>query len=285
VVQPAIDDMVVNMKQQIHTGTKDSFRPAWRDYRAHAPGSHTVSGNLLVLPKLYSPQLNNERDVLVYLPPDYYQSSRPYPVVYMHDGQNLFDSATSFGGQEWGVDETMERLSHEGMPAIVVGLPHMGQDRIIEYNPFAVQRGGRGERYLSFVTDTLKPLIDRELRTQPDRTSTGLFGSSMGGLISLYGFFLRPDVFGFVGSMSPALWYARQAIYGFVQQAAPVPGRIYLDHGSRENTAARMRTLLLDKGYVEGQNLMYVNEAGGEHSESAWARRLPGALRFLLDGV
>jgi predicted alpha/beta superfamily hydrolase len=254
----------------------------WRPYPIHPGNGNTVAGELIVLPQLYSPQLDNRRDVLVHLPPSYHTSLRRYPVLYMHDGQNLFDRATGYCGQEWQVDETMLALSAERLEAIVVGLPHMGTDRIAEYNPFAVQRGGRGERYLSFLADTVKPLIDRELRTRPDRVATGLVGSSMGGLISLYGYFLRPDIFGLVGSLSPALWYGRQAIYSYVAQAQFVAGRIYLDHGSRENNAARMRDLLLEKGYVEGRDLLYVNEPGGEHSENAWARRLPDALRFLL---
>jgi predicted alpha/beta superfamily hydrolase len=107
----------------------------------------------------------------------------------------------------------------------------------------------------------------------------------MGGLISLYGFFRRPEVFGLTGSLSPALWYARGAIYGFVEQAPFVPGRIYLDHGSRENSAARMERLLIEKGYEPGKDLLYVVEEGGQHNESAWARRLPDAVRFLLGPV
>jgi predicted alpha/beta superfamily hydrolase len=183
------------------------------------------------------------------------------------------------------VDETLAALSAEGLEAIAVGLPHAGEDRIPEYNPFARGRGGRsgrGNEYLAFVVDTVKPLIDAAFSTQPDRDHTGLLGSSMGGLISLYGFFHRPTVFGLVGSMSPALWYAGSAIYDFVSQAPLVPGRLYLDHGTHENSAGRMARLLREKGYQDEVALRYVKEPGGEHSERAWARRLPDALRFLL---
>jgi predicted alpha/beta superfamily hydrolase len=247
------------------------------EYRAGQP--HTVSGQLRVLPGLHSPQLGNSRDLLVYLPPGYGTMERRYPVLYMQDGQNLFDRGTGFGGEEWGVDETLNALAEEGLGAIAVGLPHAGDDRIPEYNPFG---RGRGEQYLAFVVETVKPLIDAEFLTRPERDHTGLLGSSMGGLISLVGFFRHPAVFGLVGSLSPALWFAGRALYDMVADAPWVPGRLYLDNGTRENSAGRMARLLRTKGYRDDVDLCYVKEAGGAHSESAWARRLPGALRFLL---
>lgn len=250
---------------------------SYADYRAGHP--HTVTGQVRVLPALHSHQLDNDRDVLVYLPPGYDSTDHRYPVLYMQDGQNLFDAGTSFGGEEWHVDETLEALAAEGLEAIAVGLPHTNENRLHEYNPSAE---GRGENYLAFVTDTVKPLIDAAFRTQPDRAHTGLLGSSMGGLISLYGFFLRPAVFGLAGVLSPALWYAGSMIYDLVSSAPYVPGRLYLDHGTRENTAGRMAQLLRRKGYRDEIDLRYVKEEGGEHNERAWARRLPDALRFLL---
>jgi predicted alpha/beta superfamily hydrolase len=180
------------------------------------------------------------------------------------------------------VDETLQTLAGEGLEAIAVGLPHTGEGRLAEYSPFGRRGKGLGNEYLDFVASTVKPLIDASFRTQPDREHTGLLGSSMGGLISLYGYFYRPEVFGLAGSMSPALWYAGSGLYDFVRSAPTVPGRIYLDHGTAENSAARMARLLREKGYQDEADLRYVNEPGGEHSESAWARRLPDALRFLL---
>jgi len=173
-------------------------------------------------------------------------------------------------------------LSGEGLEAIVVGLPHAGGGRLQEYNPFAGFRGGRGEDYLDFITDTLKPIIDRDFRTKSERAHTGLLGSSMGGLISLYGLFYRSNVFGFAGAMSPALWIAGGAIYNYIQQHDFVPGKIYLDNGTRESSARKMNALLTEKGYTPGEDLFYVVEPEAEHRESAWARRLPDALRFLL---
>ena len=255
----------------------------WQPYPArevwHTP---TVAGTLLVWSDFHSPELDNHRDVLVYLPPSYSYEQRRYPVVYMHDGQNLFDSGTSFAGSEWHVDETMEMLAGEGIEAIVVGLNHGNEQRIAEYNPFPQHWQGRGEHYLQFIIETVKPVIDHDFRTRPERESTGIMGSSMGGLISLYAFFHQPQVFGFAGVMSPALWIGGGAIYYDVEAAPYTPGKIYLDNGTREASARRMNALLVKKGYRHEADLKYVVEQDGEHTESAWARRLPDALRFLL---
>jgi predicted alpha/beta superfamily hydrolase len=255
----------------------------WRSYAELYPGDqHTVAGDVLVLPQVYSPQLENARDIIVYLPPSYSSDGRRYPVVYMQDGQNLFDAATSFAGVEWQVDETLEALSAEGLEAIAVGIPHRGEERLREYTPPTnAWWRGTGDRYIAFVVETLKPLIDQAFRTQPDRIHTGLFGSSMGALISLYGFFGRPDVFGRCGAMSPSVWVGRGLIRQHVRD--PQAGdRLYLDNGTRENSARALVEQLLARGYREGQELKYVVEEGGQHTEAAWARRLPEALRFLL---
>ena len=274
----------------------------WQDYRrAHPAAGHTVVGTLKVRERVWSPQLRNRRDILVHLPPSYEQGRRRYPVLYMHDGQNLFDEHTSYAG-EWHVDETMQTLGRYGIEAIIVGIPNMEGKRLTEYSPFDAPDHGRGQgdRYLSFLAETLKPLIDRDFRTLKDRRHTGLMGSSMGGLISLYGFFHCQKVFGFAGVMSPSFWYANRAIYAYVQQAPYVPGKIYLDVGTREyggsvtEKAARrqsrrhyagvrhMKRILVRKGYRLRRELLVVEERGAGHNEPSWARRLPLALRFLL---
>jgi predicted alpha/beta superfamily hydrolase len=275
----------------------------WHNYLDEKDaGQHTVVGNLRVLEDMWSPQLHNRRDILVYLPPSYEQSNKRYPVIYMHDGQNLFDQVTSFAG-EWQVDETMEALSRRGYEAIVVGLPNLGEQRLDEYSPFPQPRysTGQGAKYLDFVVQTVKPLIDRDFRTLPERAHTGMIGSSMGGLISLYAFFCPPQAFGFVGVLSPSLWFAQGRIFSYVEQAPFAPGKIYLDTGTREqthfytnrlqlrpklsaynSTVHGMYDLLYHKGFRPGQDLLYIEEENGVHNEAAWARRLPGALEFLL---
>ncbi len=205
--------------------------------------SGNIVGNIRRLDQVESPELGNRRDVHVYLPPSYTHSGRHYPVVYMHDGQNLFDHAMSFAG-EWGVDETMERIAHEGVEAIIVAVPNMGPARTAEYSPYRDDRmgGGHGDAYLRFLTDTLKPQVDAQFRTRREAEHTGLAGSSMGGLISLYGFLHRPDVFGFAGVMSPSLWFARGAIFGELQQRDSWRGRLYLDTGTAEGRAQVRQT-------------------------------------------
>jgi len=275
----------------------------WKSYvKTRSGQSHTASGNLKILKDVKSARLGNRRDILVYLPPSYESSDHCYPVFYLQDGQNLFDEATSFAG-EWRVDETMEELGQEGVEAIMVGIPNAGQARIREYSPFnSLDHGpGRGDSYLDFIIDEVKPLVDAQFRTSPDRAQTGIMGSSMGGLISLYAFFRRPETFGFAGVMSPSLWFARGAIYDMVQSAPLNAGRLYLDAGTREYggdsiwsvlpfrsrryyaSVRRMYRLLVKKGYRPKRDVLYVEEKNAGHNEAAWARRLAPAVRFLLD--
>lgn len=280
-------------------------RVTWQPYQTLYPpeNGHTVSGTVQVAEDVHSPQLNNDRQILIYLPPSYESSSKRYPVLYMHDGQNLFDPATSFAG-EWGVDEALETLAAEtGLEAIVVGIHNSSEGRLDEYSPFhdAHHGGGRGNLYLAFLTHSLKPLIDAQFRTLPDRKHTGIMGSSMGGLISLYGYFHREQVFGFAGVMSPSFWFGEGAIYDYVENAPFLPGKIYLDVGTREQggsltalrklsnsrrtygSVRRMKRILVRKGYRLRRHLCYVEEKWAGHNEAAWARRLPQALRFFLE--
>ena len=267
----------------------------WSVYTDGRP-SHTISGDVRIAHAVHSPQLNNSRDILLYLPPSYWASEKRYPVIYMHDGQNLFDAHTSYAG-EWGVDETMQQLSSEGIEAIIVGLPNLGNSRISEYNPYPSPRfrHARGGKYVQFISDTLKPIIDRDYRTRPESRSTGIVGSSMGGLISLYAWLAHPNVFGIGGAMSPSLWIARNAVFDHVRQAPFNDGRLYIDIGTRElprqfsqyanafsDSVAALRDHLEERGYRNSSRLRYVKERGGEHNEASWARRLPNVLRFLL---
>lgn len=260
----------------------------WEIYPPEGAEGHTVAGAVRVLRGVRSERLDNERDVYLYLPPGYAEGERRYPVIYMHDGQNLFDAATSFA-EEWRVDETMEALAAEGVEAIVVGISNAGGDRCDEYSPFVdpKQGGGCGDEYLDFLLTTVKPRVDADFRTRPDRASTGVAGSSMGALISLYAFFRRPESFGFAGVMSPALWFARGAIFTYLAAAPSPRGRIHLDVGTAEGEgtlrdARRMRDLLAGKGYAPVTDLHYLEARGAPHSEAAWAERFGEAARWLL---
>jgi predicted alpha/beta superfamily hydrolase len=262
---------------------------------------------------VWSPQRRNRRDVDVYLPRSYRTDvDRRYPVVYMQDGQNLSDPAAAFAGM-WNLEATLERLDAKGIEAIIVGVHHAGDQRIVEYSPFPDERhdGGEADKYLAFLADTLKPRIDGTFRTWPQRATTSMLGSSMGGLVSVYAYFRYPSVFGRAGAMSPSIWFAQGALLDFIADARIPPGRIYLDVGTLEGVGTvrdtrRLGRLLLKRGFgrdrrarrprkpytgsnrrrpgVDGKpRLRYVEEAGGRHHEAAWARRLEGALAFLID--
>jgi predicted alpha/beta superfamily hydrolase len=226
-----------------------------------------------------------DRELYAYLPRSYGSGERRYPVLYMHDGRNLFDEETSHAG-EWRVDETMEALQQEGLEAIVVGIPH-GPERGAEYVP-----SERGSEYVALLVDDVKPLVDETLRTQTGRETTGLAGSSLGGIISLYGFLTRNDVFSYAGVMSPAFWWD-ESLYDLAATTPRREGRIWMDVGGDEHPEnrarskayldgfERMSSLLRAQGYDELQ-LRTVLESGAPHHETAWARRLPDMLRFLL---
>jgi predicted alpha/beta superfamily hydrolase len=229
-----------------------------------------------------------DRDLTVYLPPSYGRTDRRYPVLYMQDGQNLFDPEASFAGS-WRVDLAMNQAAARGAEGIVVGIPNAGEGRIAEYSPFDTPEGGtaRGRHYVIHMAETVKPLVDARYRTMPQRETTGVAGSSMGGLISLFAFFARPDVFGVLGAMSPSLWVAERAIFGLLEPMPCRPGRIYLDVGRLEGEgtledARRLRDLLEAKGYLPGEQLRYVEDRAGQHEEAAWSRRFRSALTFLL---
>ena len=237
-------------------------------------------------PGVWSPQLRNRRDVDVYVPASYVDGRR-YPVLYMHDGQNLTDPATAFAGT-WGLGEVLARLAERRVEPIVVGI-HNTKDRLSEYSPFRDARrgGGDGDAYLSFIVDTLKPRIDRSFRTRPGPAHTTIMGSSMGGLISLYAWLKRADVFGLAGAMSPSLWFGRDEFFAFVESAGLARGRrLYLDVGTAEGVgtlrdARALRSALRARG-MDRRTLIYLEDRGGRHNEAAWGRRTERAIESLL---
>lgn len=264
---------------------------AWADLLLPA-AEHTFTENVVVLqPDFQMPMLGRKRRIWAYLPPDYHFSERRYPVMYMQDGQNLFDAYGSFSG-EWAVDKALNRLfqaSENPMSAcIVIGIENGGVHRMNEYSPWLNPEhgGGEGAQYLDFLCHTLKPFVDEVLRTQSEREYTGVMGSSMGGLISLYAALTRPDVFGMAGIFSPSLWFSKE-IFALAQakRSAPLPS-ILLMAGQRESRTMVSDLLnlyedLLEAGHSQAQ-LHYDLHADGEHSEWFWAREFEHALRWLL---
>jgi predicted alpha/beta superfamily hydrolase len=282
----------------------------WLPYEKVHGRNHTVRGRVLVWPRLEGAPGIPAREILVYLPPSLADwqpnrsaarapSSTPgrrYPTLYFHDGQNVFDERTSYAG-EWRADETLEALARQGTEAIAVAIPNSGDGRMDEYNPWVSREkfwrggrkvGGKGDAYLDWLVGSVKPLVDRAFPTSPERMETGIIGSSMGGLISLYGQLVHGDKFGLAGVVSPSVRWKRYAIVRLIAtHGVPMPARIHLDMGGLEwrgglDDARRVRDALVDGGMSLGRDLNYVEERYAAHNEPAWARRLPGALRFLL---
>jgi predicted alpha/beta superfamily hydrolase len=250
--------------------------------------TRTQAGTLEVVTDIPGPTAGETRTVVVYLPGEYSEEVRRYPVIYMQDGQNLFDDGTSYAGS-WGLSEELMSASRLGANAIIVGVYHASQHRVAEYSPFVDARVGGGEAsaYLGWLCDVLRPVINERYRTLPSREQTGVAGSSMGGLFALFAVFERRDVFGFGAIMSPSLWFAHGAVFDWLRGQPYSDARIYLDVGAREGertlaNAQRLRDMLVTKGYVPGERLRWVEDAIGVHHESAWGRRFRKALPALL---
>ena len=260
---------------------------------------HTLTGNIKRHRGFQSKILGNRRDVLVYLPPGYRRFSRQrYPVLYLHDGQNIFDAATSFAGVEWGVDETAERLIRKKVlaPLIIVAIANMGDDRIHEYSPTRGVIDAKGKRkkrsrglarqYGQFLIEELKPYIDRKYSTKRETQFTGLGGSSLGGLVTLAIGILFPRTFTRLMVMSPSIWWDDFAIYRLVDSIEEKPPlKIWLDTGTRElgwEQARVLRDRLAKKGWKLRDDLHYMEVEGADHTEAAWAARVEPALCFLF---
>lgn len=254
--------------------------------------------------RFYSKTLNNKRFIDVYLPPGYFDRSyKSYPVLYMHDGNNLFDPTLSFGGVTWRVDETVEELINNNLmeEIIVVGINNT-YNRDYEYTWTSMyldfedmKQGGGGRKYSRFIVNELKPFIDKKYRTLPFRETTGVMGSSLGGIISFYLGLYYPHVFSKIGIMSPSLWWGNGVAFRHVKEIA-LNLEIWLDMGTLEydeddpddeadfniRATRKLRNKLVDLGYTEGDNLGYFEHQGGRHSEWYWAERLHLPLLFFF---
>lgn len=257
-------------------------------------GNSTAADNVHILDKdFYMPQLDRYRKIWIYLPPDYNSSSKHYPVIYMHDGQNLFDVTTSFSG-EWEVDESLNQLFSQGdHGCIVVGIDNGGGLRIDEYAPWfnaGYNEGGEGGQYVDFIVETLKPYIDDNYRTLPGREYTCLFGSSLGGLISQYAIMEHQDVIGKAGVFSPAFWFNPEIFDHSATTPKTQPMKIFFlagfpeGNGSVVSDVNQMESVLLNNGFGDAE-LNKLFHADGQHSEWYWAREFPGAYVWLFSGL
>jgi len=277
----------------------------WREPTTTQPQESTTVGDVRYHRDFHSRILANNRTLIVWLPPEYESDpGQRYPVLYMHDGQNLFDASTSFAG-EWRADETAMRLITEKRiePIIIVGIENNGPARVNEYTPTRsattrtgtlVEEGGQGEQYEHFLIEEVKPFIDRTYRTLPDREHTAVAGSSLGGLISLHLAWKHNDVFSKCGCISPSLWWdnfkmlrAFESDHDWMKRT-----KLWVDMGTAEGAgmgldknllAARfLEAIMMRVGLREGIDYQYLEVEGAGHNEQAWSERFDQVLLFLF---
>ena len=248
----------------------------WKDDFGEVAKMHTASPQVQLLDTaFYIPQLDRSRRIWIYLPEGYTKSKKRYPVLYMHDGQNLFDEYTA-GYGEWGVDECLDSLIKSGRPAsIVVGIAN-GPKRFNEYNPYDFAQFGKGEgdKYIDFIAETLKPFIDKNYRTLPSKENTLIAGSSMGGLISYYAMLKRPDVFGRAGVFSPAFWTASEIKAATDSLGGNLTGKLFFYMGGLEGGSYidDMKQVQEKLGERSTAMLYSVVDPASRHNEQAWRK-------------
>lgn len=231
------------------------------------------------------PQLQVEKKIWVYLPKEYAQTNTNYPVIYMHDAQNLFDTETSYIG-EWNVDEYLDSIADN--KAIIIGIEHGNEKRMDELTPYPNEKygGGKGDNYLSFIINTLKPQIDTTYRTLKDAKHTSIFGSSLGGLLSFYAVIKYPETFGNAGVFSPSFWFSNR-IFDFVKETnIHSDSRFYFLVGAEESEdmipdQKKMIELLLKKG-IPKDHIKNIIIEGGRHNEELWRTNFPEAYQWLI---
>lgn len=266
-------------------------------WSAVLPRRSTVTGLLKLHHEFSSQHLTRSRTLSVWLPPGYETTSDRYPVLYLHDGQNLFDAATAAFGVEWQADETATRLIAERrIPAIIIVGIGNTPDRLDEYSPTRderLKRGGRGSLYARFLVEEVKPFIDRTYRTRPDRESTAIGGSSLGGLISMQVCELFPETFFACAAISPALgWDQEFVVKGIQKNPAWIhTTRLWIDMGTREggnspkssvDRTKQFANALEQAGRKENIDFRYLEVPDGQHNETAWAARFDRVLEFLF---
>lgn len=280
-----------------------SVSAATRAQAAPAACTSTVTGDLRVH-ALKSTIFGNERKVRVLLPAGYGDAAnrdRRYPVLYMLDGQNVFDRCSNeFNQKEWGVDETVQRLVADGKipPMIVVGVDHAGMDRAREYLPYKDFIGNpdmdepAGRLFPDFMTKEVMPLVDGQYRTLPGPPNTGIGGSSYGGVASLYMLLAKPNTFGYGLIESPTLWVGMGQLVRDTSPLVAMPSKVFMAFGGKESSdpagngkmvglVRQVEANFHAAGY-DATNFRTVVEADAEHNEAAWKGRLPDALTFLF---
>jgi predicted alpha/beta superfamily hydrolase len=260
----------------------------WQDEYPNKPKPNTASPQVKIIDTAFKiPQLNRTRRIWVYLPKGYGTSKKSYPVIYMHDGQNLFNEQTAPFG-EWGVDEALDTLQIKTKKeAIIVGIDNGGDKRMVEYNPYDNTQFGKGEgdKYVEFLAKTLKPYIDKTFRTRKDSANTFVAGSSMGGLISLYALAKYPNVFGGAGVFSPAFWTSPSMYDAVSSTTWKSANKLYFYAGGKEGglmipDMEKMIKIVEGKGK---SHLRIIKAPLGQHNEATWRKYFPDFYSWILE--
>ncbi|MFB9088741.1 alpha/beta hydrolase [Flavobacterium paronense] len=233
-----------------------------------------------------APQLKTSKNIWVYLPKNYSISTKKYPVIYMHDAQNLFDASTAPYG-EWNIDETLDSINAQ---VIVVGIEHGGDKRIDELTPYKNPKygGGKADDYLNFIVKTLKPKVDATYRTKTNARNTAIFGSSLGGLVSFYAAIKYPEVFGKVGCFSPSFWYGRNEMNDLLAQTKEFHAKVYFLCGDNEGDGDVISDLKNIEHWVNTKRCeckklnKEVIVKGGQHNEKLWRESFKKAYLWLF---
>lgn len=259
----------------------------WADHFPAQAKHSTISKNVQVIDTaFYIPLLNRHRRVWIYLPSSYCSTKAKYPVLYMHDAQNVFDDATSFSG-EWGVDEALDSLGPRTKECIVVAIDNGGDKRINEYSPFdmPVYGKGEGDLYVDFLVKTLKPFIDKHYRTYKNAEHTFIAGSSMGGLISLYAILKYPKIYGGAGIFSPAFWIAPKLLDYIDEKGSKVKGKVYFYAGKQESKSMvpDMLSAFEKLHKLSTAKMEVVIREEGKHNEPTWRKEFPLFYMWLMN--
>lgn len=233
-----------------------------------------------------APQLKSTKKIWVYLPKNYAAASQKYPVIYMHDGQNLFDAKTSYAG-EWNVDEILDSINAK---VIIIGIEHGGDKRTEELTPFKHEKygGGKADAYLDFIVKTLKPKVDATYRTKTNASNTAIFGSSLGGLVSFYAVLKYPKVFGKVGCLSPSFWFGRNELNDLLAQTKDFNAKVYFLCGDNEGDDDVLRDMKNVEHWVNMKRCQCKNlnkeviVKGGQHNEKLWRESFKKAYLWLF---
>ena len=277
----------VNRRMEVPRGKVTDTVPKWKKHAGwYDPGFYP---EIQIISKRFDlPQLRRKRRISVLLPWNYHQSEQRYPVLYLQDGQNLFENNAPFG--TWGVDKQLAALAQQGKGNfIVVAIDHGGKERIKEFSPYDTQKWGEGlgREYATFLTETLKPHIDQQFRTLPDRAHTGIGGSSMGGLISIYAGIMFPEVYSRFMVFSPSLWVSPKIYLESFRFSTFASTQIYLYAGGKEGAgmvanAKRFREVV-EKGSAGRVRFQLEIDPEGRHNEGRWGQEFPKAVEWLLN--